>query len=537
MAAWLLIIASALLALWLLPRVLGRVIRWRLGGYRRLANRPDERLPTQLLEPKSVAILGAGIAGLTAASTLAERGYRVCLIEKASYLGGKLGSWQVELEPGRSVRVSHGFHAFFKHYYNLNRFLDTCGAMKGLRSIGDYVILSRDGREQRFAALPKTPVLNLLGMLFRGAFSLQDALRAPGRDCYGIFLEYDRDTTFREFDGLSYADFVKRAQLPPSLELAFGTFARAFFASSDRLSMAELVKAFHFYYLSHDGGLVYDFPSDDYEPWLLAPLRRRLTNLGVDIRLGTTVTQLERTSSGFTVDGEGFDRVILATDAGSAATLMAHSQGFSAETLSAFGSLHAGQRYAVWRIWIDRDLRENIPVFVITEKMRALDSVTAFHRFERSTVDALAGRSEFVLELHSYAVADDLPDDEVKQALLDDLVSYFPELRGLQIRHEAFQLRADFTAFHVGDFAGRPGTDVGTPGLYCAGDWVKLPFPAMLLEAACSSGYLAANAMLDVDGLRGEPIYSVPLRGLMAGLPPPPGRARALADRSAHTDS
>jgi carotenoid phi-ring synthase / carotenoid chi-ring synthase len=217
MAVWLLIGASTLLVWWLVPRVLARAIRSRLGGYETLANQPDERLPLRLLEPKSVAVLGAGIAGLTAASALAERGYRVCLIEKSSYLGGKLGSWPVELEPGRNVQVSHGFHAFFKHYYNLNRFLDTYGVRKALRSIGDYVILSRDGREQRFAALPKTPVFNLFGMLLRGSFSLRDALRAPGRDCYGIFLEYDRDITFRELDGLSYADYVERAKLPPSL--------------------------------------------------------------------------------------------------------------------------------------------------------------------------------------------------------------------------------------------------------------------------------------------------------------------------------
>ena len=70
----------------------------------------------------------------------------------------------------------------------------------------------------------------------------------------------------------------------------------------------------------------------------------------------------------------------------------------------------------------------------------------------------------------------------------------------------------------------RPETGTGVAGLYCAGDWVKLPVPTMLMEAACTSGLFAANEILRECGLREERIDSVPLRGLMAGVPQPPGR-------------
>jgi isorenieratene synthase len=59
---------------------------------------------------------------------------------------------------------------------------------------------------------------------------------------------------------------------------------------------------------------------------------------------------------------------------------------------------------------------------------------------------------------------------------------------------------------------------------------VKLPFAAMLLEGACASGYAAANVLLRDAGLREEPLVAVPPRGLMAGMPQPPGRAKLLSE-------
>jgi isorenieratene synthase len=52
-----------------------------------------------------------------------------------------------------------------------------------------------------------------------------------------------------------------------------------------------------------------------------------------------------------------------------------------------------------------------------------------------------------------------------------------------------------------------------------AGDWIALPVPAMLMEAAVTSGLAAANAILRQEGVREEPVYSVPLRGLLARSP------------------
>ena len=42
---------------------------------------------------KNVVIIGAGVAGLTAAARLKDIGYNVTIIEKKTYDGGNVASW------------------------------------------------------------------------------------------------------------------------------------------------------------------------------------------------------------------------------------------------------------------------------------------------------------------------------------------------------------------------------------------------------------------------------------------------------------
>jgi isorenieratene synthase len=90
-------------------------------------------------------------------------------------------------------------------------------------------------------------------------------------------------------------------------------------------------------------------------------------------------------------------------------------------------------------------------------------------------------------------------------------------MRGARVVHEHLYVRDDFSAFHVGMAAHRPTVEAPVRGLYLAGDWVKLPYPAMLMEAACMAGLCAANAILRAAGLREEAIFAVPAKGLLAG--------------------
>jgi isorenieratene synthase len=333
------------------------------------------------------------------------------------------------------------------------------------------------------------------------------------------FLEYDRASTSRDLDGIDFATWSAAAGLPPRLKRVLTIFARAFFGEEGELSTAEVIKAFHFYYLAHDRGLLYDYPTKPYAA-LVDDIEAHLRASGVEIVASRAIGTVETEPGGFLVDGRAFDDLILAAPARTVRDLFAVSPGLASaasKTARKLRRIQNGRRYAVWRIWIDRDARANVPVFVSTELAKLLDAVAFYHRITEADAAWVRDHGGAVLELHSYAVPDGFPtDDDVRDAMRAELPRFFPELEGMRIRHEHLRVRDDFTALHVGSAASRPETRTDHPRLQLAGDWVALPIPAMLMEGAFSSGLFAANAILAREGLREVPIESVPLRGLLA---------------------
>ena len=60
---------------------------------------------------------GGGLAGLSAALELADRGYNVTIKEKSyENVGGKLRTVSYEAFPGQTFMIEHGFHGKLKKY-------------------------------------------------------------------------------------------------------------------------------------------------------------------------------------------------------------------------------------------------------------------------------------------------------------------------------------------------------------------------------------------------------------------------------------
>jgi len=256
---------------------LAGLIEKKLGGYEQVYNHPDTQFPLRCTTGKKIAIVGGGLAGISAAIYLAERGFRVDIYEGNTYLGGKLGSWKHRFADGYETNVEHGFHAFFRQYYNLRRLLKKIGAYEYLIPISDYLIRTLKHGNYSFKNIATTPILNLLSLKKAGVYSTRDILSNRQFTRMMDFLKYSQEETFKKHDLTSFQEFAEQAKLPPQMRLMFTTFSRAFFAEPQLISLAELIKSFHFYFLSNDHGLIYDVLDDDFELTLWNPVKSYLS--------------------------------------------------------------------------------------------------------------------------------------------------------------------------------------------------------------------------------------------------------------------
>lgn len=491
----------------------------KLGDYKQQINTIDDSKPVSLKTSRKVAVIGGGLAGVSSAICLADRGFEVKIFEKENYLGGKIGSWPVKFEDNYSTNVEHGFHAFFRQYYNLRNLLNKIDALKYLIPIDDYLIMTRALGNYSFKEIKTVPIENILSMRKAGIYSFSDIVKNPKFNRLTTLLNYDKEKTFERFDHISFKKFADDVNLPQQIRLMFTTFSRAFFAEPHLISMAELIKSFHFYFLSNDLGLIYDVLNDDFEKTLWNPARNFLNKYKVTISLNSQINLFKKDGDSFLLNEEKFDYVIIASDVKGTRQIIKSSEYLKNEHPSFFNqmiNLKQSQRYSVLRIWVDKDVREEIPFFIFTDALKILDSVTVYHRMEKSSREWAEKASGGIFELHSYALPDDFPEKEVRNQLLKEFEYYFPEITGYKIKYEYLQVRDDFTAFHTDLFKNRPGVKTNINNLFLTGDWVQLDCPAMLMEAATTSALYAANNILSKEGLKQEPIYSVPLKGIFA---------------------
>lgn len=499
--------------------IIDNIIKKKLSNYKIQVNSVNKNLPLKINREKSVAVVGAGIAGLTAAILLSEKGFKVKLFEKENFLGGKVGSWKVNFENGFSTNVEHGFHAFFRQYYNLREVLKKIDAFKYLIPIDDYLIKTKKHGDFSFKDISKTPVMNIISMRNSGIYSLKDAMSNHKFSNMLALLKYDKEKTFKKYDNTTFQEFADHIGLPPEMKLMFTTFSRAFFAEPQYISMAELIKSFHFYFLSNDHGLIYDVLNDDFEKTLLNPAFDFIKKNGGEVHKNTGVFSLQRYENKFVVNNENFDYLVMGTDIHGTKKIFANTDFIKYSQTDFYNQImnqKKSQRYAVLRLWMDKRIGDNLPFFVFTDAFKILDSVTFYHNMEKDSAEWASKNNGGIYELHSYALPEDFDEAKVRDQFLEELFAYWPELKSAKILNEYLQVKKDFTAFHTGLYKNRMEPITKVNNLYLTGDWIKLPIPAMLMEASASSAIYAVNDIFKKEKLQTEPILSVPLKGIFA---------------------
>ena len=474
----------------------------------------------------TAVVVGGGIAGLAAATGLAERGVAVTLVEAAPTLGGRVRAWPVAAD-GTSTTMSRGFHAFFRQYYNLRSLLRRSDpTMARLRPVADYPLVLAGGHTDSFAGLPTRPPLNLMAFVARSpSFTLRDLTRVDVDAALGL-LDVAFPRTYDDYAGRSAAEVLDELRFPDGARhLALEVFARSFFADPRDFSGGELVAMFHTYFLGSAEGLLFDVPYDDYDTALWAPLGRYLDDLGLRVVMPMAATSLEDRGGPLAVwleDGSAVeaDAVVLATDQTPLQRLVADSPWLRDEAWRMrLASRRPAPSFAVWRLWFDRPVREGTPPFLATSGFGPLDNVSAVHQFEAGAGRWARGRNGSVVEVHAYALPDGTDEAALRVELRNRLRDLHPELDQANVVHEEWLVRADCPLVGTEPWRERPEVSTPDPRITLAGDGIRCDYPVALMERAATTGWMAANHHLSRWGLPGHDLWTVPMTGRHRAVP------------------
>ncbi|ORV97866.1 FAD-dependent oxidoreductase [Mycobacterium kyorinense] len=468
-----------------------------------------------------VVVVGGGIAGLAAATGLAERGVAVEVIERETYLGGRAGGW-TEHRDGAEFPMNRGFHAFFRQYYNLRALLRrTDPALRMLTPVDDYPLVDAAGRRDSFRGLPRTPPWNALVFALRSpTFRLRDLARIEARAAAPL-AAVSVPQIYELLDHVDAETFLKSINFPDAARhLAFEVFSRSFFAEPAHLSAAELATMFHIYFLGSNEGLIFDVPNANYDTAMWQPMRQYLEQHDVRFRLGTEATRVDAGARTFRMhidSGERLDAdaVVLATDIAGLQRIVAASAGLGNDLWRArIRRLRTAPPFAVQRLWLDRPVAAQRPAFLGTAGHKPLDNISILERYEREAGQWARAHHGSVVELHCYALGSKSPC----RAATRQLHKLYPETAEAHIVFERVLQRNDCPLFAPGSHAHRPGVLTPQPGLVLAGDGIRIDLPVALMERAATTGWWAANRLLSQWGLAGHAVDTVPTSGRWAAL-------------------
>ena len=478
--------------------------------------------------PKTVAVIGGGIAGLAAATGLAERGVDVTLYESTAQLGGRVRSWPVG-DDGRNM--SRGFHAFFRQYYNLRALLRrTDPALDRLTPVADYPLQTAAGLTDSFASIPRTPPLNLAAFVLNSpTFPLSGLAEVDLPSAFEL-IDLQFPESLHRYDNESAAQFLDRLHFPDGARhLALEVFARSFFAHPDDFAARELVTMFHTYFTGSAEGLLFDVPVDDFNTSLWDPLGEYLRQLGVTIHLNHPVDALHQADDdgGWGVTSstgtQAVDAVVLAADPRSSRELLAglDTTGAAVEQLQDRASRRRNAPpFAILRLWLSAEVNPDRAAFLGTSGYTLLDNISVLERFEATAAQWTATHGGSVVELHAYAVDGPADPDSAhgrgtRQALLADMYQVYPETRDMTIVAEEYLLDDDCGLADLAPLHDHPEVTTDIPNLVLAGDWIRCDLPVALMERAATTGFQAANALLADWNVTGHDLASPPRQGLL----------------------
>lgn len=437
-------------------------------------------------------IIGAGCAGFSAATALADRGARVLVVEARPGLGGRATAFT---DPETGERVDNGQHILMGCYTDTFAFLDRIGAADRVRwqSGLKLAMIDRQGRESTLAlpALP-SPLHFLAGVMAWDALSWSERLSVLRA---GSALRSNGAGARASAAGVSVRQWLTDiGQAPRLCELFWEPLALAALNQSiDQADAASFKRVLERVFGPDPSGAAIVMPAVPLDELYAEPARRWLMERGGEVRVHSPAKVV---IAGDRVYGVRVrDEMINAPIVISTVPWYALQSLFDTpppqlgETLANAAALKSLPIVTV-NLWFDDA--------VLREPLLGLPGRHFQWVFDRRAI--VGGDASHLSMISSGAeTIVVLPNDALVNMALQEIREALPAARRARFR-KGLAVREKRSTFSLApDAPPRPQTRTAIEGFLLAGDWIDTGLPATI-ESAVISGHWAAASASAVEG-------------------------------------
>ena len=437
---------------------------------------------------RTVIVVGGGVAGMSAACSLAEAGLSVCVVERRNCLGGRASSF---LHPGVGEVIDNCQHVLFGCCTNLIGFYERIGVADRIHWTSEMTMVEPGGRRSVLGPswLP-APLHSLPRFLAASAFTVGDKL-ALGRAFRVLMGPIPSDST----ESLA-AWLLRQKQTSGSLNRFWRlVIASALNADIESISLPYAAKVIRELFMnSAEAGRmgVSTVPLGELNACAAEFLGRRDSSVLLNTAVESATWDSE-TSQWTLATAAGplrSDFVVLALPFEAMSKLLPNMPSAEqAATLAAQLVRHEHWPICSVHLWFDREIT-NLEHAVLLDRQ-----IHWMYNKGRTQPRRVSNGSYLELVVSASRDFAALPSDQAIARSVGELAEFFPAVRTARLEKAARvkETRATFGVFPGVDSA-RPTSASPWPHCFLAGDWTATGWPSTM-ESAARSGHLAAEAV------------------------------------------
>jgi len=446
------------------------------------------QLPSQT---PTVGVVGGGLAGLAAGCALASAGFRVTLLERRPYLGGRASSYQ---HPGTGEVIDNCQHVLLGCCTNLIEFYERTGVANSIRWFEKMTFLEPGGRASEIgpSTLP-APLHTAPAFLRAACLDLPDKL-AIARAMIALAPATPHDT------GEPFLAWLRRhGQTDRAIDRFWKTIlVSALNEDVDRMSVPYAAQVMRESFLKSAAAGKMGVPTIPLTD-LYNAAGEYIRAHGGDVRCRTSVDSFRAEMSHVRLAigsrDDIFDYVVVAVPFDGLAKLLPDTSA-SQPLRDSLARFETSPITGI-HLWFDREISDLEHAVLLDRTIQWMFHKSRLQKREHnghgSYVELVVSSSKSLVEKSRQEIVD---------LAVQELKEFFPAARDAQLVKSTVikEIHATYSP-KPGVELNRPQPQTVWPRVYLAGDWTATGWPATM-EGAVRSGYLAAQSVARLAGKR-----------------------------------